>query len=43
MFAAVMAALNEVRGGELIERRPPGGGPALGICVGMHGLFDLGG
>ena len=41
-FAAVMAALNEVRGGELIERRLAGGRPVLGICVGMQVLFDRG-
>jgi glutamine amidotransferase len=41
-FAAVMAALNAVRGGELIERRLAGGRPVLGICVGMQVLFDRG-
>ena len=41
-FAAVMAALNEVRGGELIERRLAGGRPVLGICVGMQVLFEHG-
>jgi glutamine amidotransferase len=41
-FAAVMAALNEVRGGELIERRLAGGRPVLGICVGMQVLFERG-
>jgi glutamine amidotransferase len=41
-FAAVMSALNEVRGGELIERRLAGGRPVLGICVGMQVLFDRG-
>ena len=41
-FAAVMAALNGVRGGELIERRLAGGRPVLGICVGMQVLFDRG-
>ena len=39
-FAAVMAALEGVRGGELIERRLAGGRPVLGICVGMQVLFD---
>jgi imidazole glycerol-phosphate synthase subunit HisH len=41
-FAAVMSALNGVRGGELIERRLAGGRPVLGICVGMQVLFDRG-
>ena len=41
-FAAVMAALNEVRGGELVERRLAGGRPVLGICVGMQVLFERG-
>lgn len=41
-FAAVMAALNGVRGGELIERRLAGGRPVLGICVGMQVLFERG-
>jgi glutamine amidotransferase len=41
-FAAVMAALNAVRGGELVERRLAGGRPVLGICVGMQVLFDRG-
>lgn len=41
-FAAVMAALEAVRGGELIERRLAGGRPVLGICVGMQVLFERG-
>lgn len=41
-FAAVMSALDAVRGGELIERRLAGGRPVLGICVGMQVLFDRG-
>jgi imidazole glycerol-phosphate synthase subunit HisH len=41
-FAAVMAGLDAVRGGELIERRLAGGRPVLGICVGMQILFDRG-
>jgi len=41
-FAAVMAGLNAVRGGELIERRLAGGRPVLGICVGMQVLFERG-
>ncbi|MFC5501389.1 imidazole glycerol phosphate synthase subunit HisH [Lysinimonas soli] len=41
-FAAVMAGLAAVRGGELIERRLAGGRPVLGICVGMQVLFERG-
>jgi glutamine amidotransferase len=41
-FAAVMAQLDAVRGGELIERRLAGGRPVLGICVGMQVLFARG-
>jgi glutamine amidotransferase len=41
-FAAVMAALDAVRGGELVERRLAGGRPVLGICVGMQVLFERG-
>jgi glutamine amidotransferase len=41
-FAAVMSALEAVRGGELIERRLAGGRPVLGICVGMQVLFERG-
>lgn len=41
-FSAVMQQLNEVRGGELIERRLAGGLPVLGVCVGMQILFDNG-
>jgi len=41
-FAAVMAGLDAVRGGALIERRLAGGRPVLGICVGMQILFDRG-
>lgn len=41
-FAAVMSALDAVRGGELIERRLAGGRPVLGICVGMQVLFERG-
>ncbi len=41
-FAAVMAGLDAVRGGELIGRRLAGGRPVLGICVGMQILFDHG-
>jgi glutamine amidotransferase len=41
-FAAVMDALNAVRGAELVERRLAGGRKVLGICVGMQILFDRG-
>lgn len=41
-FSAVMAQLNAIRGGELIERRLAGGRPVLGICVGMQVMFDRG-
>jgi glutamine amidotransferase len=41
-FSAVMQQLNDVRGGELIERRLAGGLPVLGVCVGMQVLFDNG-
>jgi glutamine amidotransferase len=39
-FGACLAALQAVRGGELIGRRLAGGRPVLGICVGMQVLFD---
>ena len=41
-FAAVMDALLEHSGGEVIERRLAGGRPVLGICVGMQVLFESG-
>ena len=41
-FAAVMAGLDAVNGGLLIERRLAGGRPVLGICVGMQVLFERG-
>lgn len=41
-FAAVMNALERVRGGAIIEKRLSGGRPVLGICVGMQVLFERG-
>jgi glutamine amidotransferase len=41
-FAAVMAGLDAVHGGLLIERRLAGGRPVLGICVGMQVMFERG-
>ena len=41
-FSAVMAALRENRGDEIIERRLAGGRPVLGICVGMQVMFERG-
>ena len=41
-FNAVMHQLREVRGHELIDRRLAGGGPVLGICVGLQVMFDRG-
>jgi imidazole glycerol-phosphate synthase subunit HisH len=41
-FAAVMAALERVRGAEMIDRRLAGGRPVLGICVGMQVMFEHG-
>jgi glutamine amidotransferase len=41
-FDAVMSALRESRGDEMIERRLAGGRPVLGICVGMQVLFERG-
>jgi len=41
-FRAVMDALQESRGHELIDRRLAGGLPVLGICVGMQVLFEHG-
>jgi glutamine amidotransferase len=41
-FGAVMAALTERRGHEVIERRLAGGRPVLGICVGMQVMFAHG-
>ncbi|MDJ1115043.1 imidazole glycerol phosphate synthase subunit HisH [Microbacterium dauci] len=41
-FSAVMSALRESRGDELIERRLAGGRPVMGICVGMQVMFERG-
>jgi len=41
-FAAVMSALETVRGAELIDRRLAGGRKVLGICVGMQVMFERG-
>jgi glutamine amidotransferase len=41
-FKAVVEALRDVRGDEIIDRRLAGGLPVLGICVGMQVLFDNG-
>ncbi|TPX04802.1 imidazole glycerol phosphate synthase subunit HisH, partial [Schumannella luteola] len=41
-FAAVMGALDAVRGPELIERRLAGDRKVLGICVGMQVMFERG-
>lgn len=41
-FAAVMAGLAQVRGGQIIGRRLAGGRPVLGICVGMQVMFEAG-
>ncbi|TFC43851.1 imidazole glycerol phosphate synthase subunit HisH [Cryobacterium sp. TMT1-21] len=41
-FSAVMDALREVRGDEIIDRRIAGSRPVLGICVGMQVLFEHG-
>lgn len=41
-FAAVMSALESVRGGAIIEKRLTGSRPVLGICVGMQVLFSSG-
>lgn len=41
-FAAVMSALESVRGGAIIEKRLTGSRPVLGICVGMQVLFASG-
>ncbi len=41
-FGAVMSALVEAGGGDLIDRRLAGGRPVLGICVGMQVMFERG-
>jgi glutamine amidotransferase len=41
-FSAVMAALDAVHGGDLVDQRLAGGKPVLGICVGMQVLFERG-
>ncbi|RFA14347.1 imidazole glycerol phosphate synthase subunit HisH [Subtercola boreus] len=41
-FSAVIAALESVRGGDLIDRRLAGGRPVMGVCVGMQVLFARG-
>jgi glutamine amidotransferase len=41
-FEAVMRALNDVRGGSMIEKRLIANKPVIGICVGMQVLFEHG-
>jgi glutamine amidotransferase len=41
-FATVMAGLEAVKGGQVVDRRLAGGRPVLGICVGMQVLFAEG-
>jgi glutamine amidotransferase len=41
-FSAVMAALNDASGGDIIDKRLSGGRPVLGICVGMQVMFERG-
>ncbi len=41
-FATVMAALAEVGGEEVIDKRVAGGRPVLGICVGLQIMFERG-
>ncbi len=41
-FAACMAGVEAVGGGEVVRGRVAAGRPVLGICVGMQVLFDAG-
>ena len=41
-FTAVMNQLNEVKGGELIDKRLVSGKPVMGICVGLQVMFEHG-
>lgn len=41
-YAACMAGIDAVHGGEIVDRRLAGGRPVLGICVGMQVLFAEG-
>ena len=41
-FAACMAGIRQVHGGQIVDRRLAGGRPVLGICVGMQVLFEHG-
>ena len=41
-FGTVMAALHEVGGAEVIDKRVAGGRPVLGICVGLQIMFERG-
>lgn len=41
-FQAVMTALRQRHGDEIIERRLSGDRPVLGICVGLQVMFDHG-
>lgn len=41
-FAACMAGLRDTQGPWIIDQRLSGGGPVLGICVGMQVLFSRG-
>jgi glutamine amidotransferase len=41
-FAAVIEALNMVKGPELIDKRLSGGKSVLGICVGLQVMFETG-
>ena len=41
-FGTVMAALHEVGGEEVIDKRVAGGRPVLGICVGLQIMFERG-